>query len=263
MAIARSLWTFRGFVRASVSRELHLRYAGSVLGALWQVASPLAMILIYTLIFSELMRTRLPGVDDRYAYAIFVCCGLLAWGMFSEILTRSQMMFIDNGNLLKKANFPRSCVPAIVVASALTNFTVVYAVFVALLAVSGHWPGWTILALPVPVLILAVLGLAVGVFLGIVHVFFRDVGQALAIVLQVWFWLTPIVYPPSVLPASYQRWIALNPVTPIAKALQAIFVHRAWPEWQTLVYPALLAATLMLLSIAAFRRQSPWIVDEL
>jgi lipopolysaccharide transport system permease protein len=263
MGIVRSLWGFRGFVRASVVRELRLRYAGSVLGALWQVMSPLAMIVVYTLVFSKLMRARLAGIDEPYAYAIFVCCGLLAWTMFTEILLRSQMMFIDNANLLKKASFPRSCIPAIVVASALANFAVVYGVFVALLALSGHWPGWVILALPVPILLLALLGFALGVFLGIVHVFFRDVGQVLGIVLQVWFWLTPIVYPVQQLPAEYQQWIAVNPVTPIAFALQSIFVAHAWPDWQTLVYPAALATALMVASVAAFRRQSPWIVDEL
>jgi lipopolysaccharide transport system permease protein len=261
--IVRSLWNFRGFVRASVSRELRLRYAGSVLGALWQVLSPLAMIAVYTVIFAELMRARLPGIDDRFAYAIFVCCGLLPWTMFTEVLTRSQMMFIDNANLLKKASFPRSCVPAIVVASALANFAVVYAVFLALLAISGHWPGWPVLALPVPILLLCLLGLAIGVFLGIVHVFFRDVGQVLAIALQVWFWLTPIVYPMQALPAEYQRWIAANPVTPIVAALQDVFVWHRWPDWASLGYPAMIAAALTLLSITAFRRQSAWIVDEL
>ena len=263
MSLVRSLWSFRGFVRASVARDLRLRYTGSVLGALWQILSPLAMIVIYTLVFSKLMRARLSGVDEPHAYAIFVCCGLLAWTMFSEILVRSQMMFIDHANLLKKASFPRSCIPAIVVGSALANFAIVYGVFLVLLAVFGHWPGWSILAVPVPVVILALLGLALGVFLGIVHVFFRDVGQVIAIVLQVWFWLTPIVYPLQQLPAEYRRWIAVNPVTPIAFALQAIFVRHAWPEWNTLVYPAALAAALMLGSMAAFRRQSPLIVDEL
>ena len=263
MAIVRSLWNFRGFVRASVARELRLRYAGSVLGAFWQILSPLAMIAIYTLVFSQLMRARIPGVDDPYAYAIFVCCGLLAWTMFSEILMRSQVMFIENANLLKKASFPRSCVPAIVVAGALANFGVVYSVFLVLLLVSGHWPGWVVLAAPAPILLLALLGVAIGVFIGIVHVFFRDVAQVLGIVLQVWFWLTPIVYPAHVLPAQYQQWIGINPATPIALALQAIFVDHAWPRWQTLVYPALLASALMIVSVAVFRRQSPWIVDEL
>jgi lipopolysaccharide transport system permease protein len=261
--IVRSLWNFRGFVRASVRREFRLRYAGSVLGALWQVLSPLAMIAVYTVIFSELMRARLPGIDDRFAYAIFVCCGLLPWTMFTEVLTRSQMMFIDNANLLKKASFPRSCVPAIVVASALTNFAVVYAVFLALIAASGHWPGWPVLALPVPILLLCLLGLAIGVFLGIAHVFFRDVGQVLAIALQVWFWLTPIVYPVQALPAEYQRWIGANPVTPIVAALQDVLVWQRWPDWTSLAYPGAIAALLTLLSIMAFRRQSAWIVDEL
>lgn len=263
MAIVSSLWNFRGFVQTSVLRELRLRYAGSVLGALWQVLNPLAMIVIYALIFSELMRARLPGIDDRYAYAIFVCCGLLAWTMFSEILTRSQMMFLDNANLLKKSNFPRSCVPAIVLASALANFAIVYSVFLILLLLSGNWPGWVILAVPVPILVLALLGLTIGVFLGIIHVFFRDVGHVLGIFLQAWFWLTPIVYPAQVLPASYQQWIAANPVTPLVMALQAIFLERRWPDWNTLVYPGALAVALIIISVAAFRRQSPWIVDEL
>ncbi len=259
----RSLWKFRGFVRTSVVRELRLRYAGSVLGSLWQVLSPLAMISIYTLIFSELMRARLPGVDDRYGYAIFVCCGLLAWSMFAEILTRSQMMFLDNANLLKKSSFPRSCIPAIVVASALANFAVIYAVFTALLAAFGRFPGLVVVAAIVPVLLLAALALAIGIFLGIVHVFFRDVGHALGILLQVWFWLTPIAYPAQVLPPSYRGLIDANPLTPLVLALQAVFVEQRWPQWSTLLYPAVVAAALLLGSAAAFRRQSLLIADEL
>jgi lipopolysaccharide transport system permease protein len=242
---------------------MRLRYAGSAFGALWQVISPLAMIAIYTLVFSGLMKARLEGVDDRYAYTVYLCCGLLAWTMFSDILVRSQTMFIDNGNLLKKASFPRSCVPAIVVSSALANFAIVYSVFLALLALTGRWPGWAIMAAPVAVIVLASLGFAIGIFLGIVHVFFRDVGHVLAIALQVWFWLTPIVYPVRALPEAYAGWIAANPVTPIVVALQGIFVRHAWPDWSSLAYPALLATALILLSLAAFRWQSPWIVDEL
>jgi lipopolysaccharide transport system permease protein len=221
------------------------------------------MIAIYTLVFSGLMKARLQGAGDPYAYTIYVCSGLLAWTMFSEILVRSQTMFLENANLLKKSSFPRSCVPAIVGSSALASFAIVYGVFLVLLAVSGRWPGIAVLAAPVPLLLLALLGLAAGVLLGVVHVFFRDVGQVLAIVLQVWFWLTPIVYPVHILPPSYARWIGVNPVTPIVQSLQAIFVQRAWPDWPTLVYPASLVVVLGLLSATVFSRQAPWIVDEL
>ena len=261
--IVRSLWNFRGFVRASVRREFRLRYAGSVLGALWQVLSPLAMIAVYTVIFSELMRARLPGIDDRFAYAIFVCCGLLPWTMYTEVLTRSQMMFIDNANLLKKASFPRSCVPAIVVASSLANFAVVYAVFLALIAISGHWPDWPVLALPVPILLLCLLGLAIGVFLGIVHVFFRDVGQVLAIALQVWFWLTPIVYPGRALPEFAADLLAWNPMWPIVHFAQTIFLENRAPDWSLLAYPAIVTTVFLVLGMFAFRRLSGEIADEL
>jgi lipopolysaccharide transport system permease protein len=258
-----SLWQYRGYVGASVARELRLRYAGSALGALWQVLSPLSMIAIYTIVFSGLMKARLEGVGDAYAYTIYVCSGLLAWTMFAEILVRSQTMFLDNGNLLKKSSFPRSCVPAIIGASALASFAIVYSVFLALLALSGRWPGVVTIGALVPLLLLALLGLAAGVFLGVVHVFFRDVGQVLAIALQVWFWLTPIIYPVHILPPSYAKWIGINPVTPIVQALQTIFVGHAWPDWETLAYPAVLAVALALLSAMVFRRQAPWIVDEL
>jgi len=258
-----SLWTYRGYVRASVARELRLRYTGSALGALWQILSPLSMIAIYTIVFSGLMKARLEGVGDPYAYTIYVCSGLLAWTMFSEIVVRSQTMFLENANLLKKSSFPRSCVPAIIGSSALASFAIVYSVFLALLALSARWPGIVVVAALVPLLLLAFLGLAAGVFLGVVHVFFRDVGHVLAIALQVWFWLTPIVYPVHILPPSYAKWIGINPVTPIVQALQTIFVQHAWPDWTTLGYPAVLAIALGVLAATVFRRQAPWIVDEL
>jgi len=258
-----SLWHYRDYVRASVARELRLRYAGSALGAMWQVLSPLALIAIYTVVFSGLMKARLPGVGDSYTYTIYVCSGLLAWTMFADILTRSQTMFLESANLLKKSSFPRSCVPAIVGSSALASFAIVYAVFLVVLAVSGRWPGVVVVAAIVPLLLLAFLALAAGVFLGIVHVFFRDVGHVLAIVLQVWFWLTPIVYPAEILPAAYAKWIWINPVAPIVQALQSIFVQHAWPDWPALLYPTALALALGVLSAAIFRRQAPWIVDEL
>lgn len=263
MAMFRSLWDYRGFVRASVAREMRLRYTGSALGAMWQILAPLAMIAIYTVVFSSLMRSRLPGNEDPYGYTIFLCCAMLPWTMFTDILTRSQTMFIDNGNLLKKSTFPRSCVPAIVTGSALANFAIVYGVFLLLLALAGRWPGIVVIAAVIPLLVLGLLGLSIGVFLGVVHVFFRDVGHVLGIVLQGWFWLTPIVYPITALPHAYAQWFAVNPVTPIAQALQSIFVARAWPDWPSLAYPALLASVLMFISLAVFRRQSPWIVDEL
>lgn len=263
MSMVRSLWNYRGFVRSSVVREMRLRYTGSVLGGAWQVLSPLAMIAMYSVVFSSLMRARLPGSTDSYSYTVYVCCSLLVWTMFSDILLRSQTMFLENSNLLKKSSFPRSCIPAIVGGSALANFAIVYTIFLVLLIAFGRWPGIVVLAAIVPIAILAALGVAAGVFLGVLNVFFRDVGQVLPILLQVWFWLTPIVYPLEILPEPIQPWIARNPITPLVQALQGVFVQHRSPEWTSLASPTLATLVLIIVSLALFRWQSPWIVDEL
>ena len=258
-----SVWTYRGFVVESIRRDLRTRYAGSVLGAAWQLLSPLALIAIYTMVFSQVMRARLPGLDDQYAYAIFVCAGLLPWNMFAEILTRSQGMFVEHANLLKKANFPRICLPAIVVGGAVANFLIVYGVFLALLMLAGRSAGFATLYAIVPIFLLVLIAAGIGVLLGLAHVFFRDVGQAIGIVLQLVFWLTPIVYPITVLPAAFGTWIAHNPLTPIFRSLQEIFLGGALPSTPTLA-PAL-AAGLGVCAVAwwAFRAQAPLVVDEL
>lgn len=91
----RGLWTYRGFVLGSVAREFRARYGNAALGALWSLLSPLAMILVYTVVFAEVMRTKLPGSVSGYAYSIYLCAGILAWGLFAEIVGRAQTMFID------------------------------------------------------------------------------------------------------------------------------------------------------------------------
>lgn len=108
--ILRPVWKYRGFVLGSVKREFQTKYRNSLLGAAWNIINPLAMIVVYTVIFSQVMQTRLPGVANTFGYSIYLCAGVLTWGLFTEITTRSQNMFLDNANLLK--NKFSSVVPA-------------------------------------------------------------------------------------------------------------------------------------------------------
>src|SRR5690554_225836 len=124
-AILSSLWHYRGFVLGSVQREFQSRYRNSLLGALWTIINPLAMIIVYTVIFSRLMPARLPGVDNDLGYGIYLCAGLLTWGLFAEILGRGQAVFLEHANLLKKLSFPRICLPLVVVLNALLNFAII------------------------------------------------------------------------------------------------------------------------------------------
>ncbi len=259
----KALWVYRGFISGSVQREFQSKYRNSLLGAAWNIINPLAMILVYTVLFAQVMRAKLPGVDSTFAYSIYLCAGSLTWGLFAEMVGRSQNMFLDNANLLKKISFPRITLPIIVVANAGLNFAVVFGLFLAFLVVSGNFPGWVTLAI-IPVLVLQIaFAMGLGMVLGVLNVFFRDVGQFFGIFLQFWFWLTPIVYPATILPESIKPYMAINPMASVMAAYQGILVNQHWPQWSSLWPTALLAAALCLLGLHLFKKNAGEMVDEL
>lgn len=259
----RALWAYRGFILGSVKREFQIKYRNSLLGAAWNIINPLSMIVVYTVIFSEVMKSRLPGVEGGYAFSIYLCAGLLTWGLFAEITNRATGMFVDNATLLKKLSFPRLCLPVIVVSSALLNFAIVFGIFLVFLLITGHLPGLALLAL-VPVLLLQVaLAIGLGISLGMMNVFFRDVGQFFGVFLSFWFWLTPIVYPLAILPDGMQQWMRLNPMYRLITAYQDILLYNRWPNWYSLWPVAVLAVLLCIYGLYLFRRRSGEMVDEL
>lgn len=263
MEALKSVWAHRGFIAGNVQREFQAKYRNSLFGASWAIINPLAMILVYTIIFAQIMRTRLPGVESIFAYSIFLCAGVLTWGLFAEITSRSLTMFIENANLIKKINFPRLCLPVTVVATACMNFAIIFGLFTLFLVVTGNFPGWIYLAL-VPVLLIHVaFAVGMGMTLGILNVFFRDVGQFFGIVLQFWFWMTPIVYPVNILPERLIPLVNLNPLLHVTTAYQTILVNGALPGWRALTIVALIAAGLCLLSLRVYRRRAGEMVDEL
>jgi lipopolysaccharide transport system permease protein len=263
MNMLKALWSYRGFIRGSVQREFQSKYRNSLLGAAWNIINPLAMIVVYTVIFAQVMRAKLPGVDSTFAYSIYLCAGSLTWGLFAEMVGRSQNMFLDNANLLKKISFPRITLPIIVVANAGLNFAIVFGLFLAFLVVSGNFPGWVTLAI-IPVLVLQIaFAMGLGMVLGVLNVFFRDVGQFFGIFLQFWFWLTPIVYPATILPEFIKPYMAINPMAPVMAAYQGILVNQQWPQWGTLWPTALLVAALCLLGLHLFKKNAGEMVDEL
>lgn len=259
----RALWQYRGFILGSVQREFQSKYRNSLLGAAWTVINPLAMIVVYTVIFSQIMRARLPGVDSNLAYSIYLCAGVLTWGLFAEIVARGQNTFLENANLLKKLSFPRLCLPVTVVANALLNFAIIFGLFTLFLLVTGHFPGLPFLALLPALGILVAFAIGLGITLGVLNVFFRDVGQFFGIFLSFWFWLTPIVYPVSILPDSVQPLMNLNPMTALMAAFQSVLVNGRWPDWASLWPVTVLATALCVFGFALFRKRAGELVDEL
>jgi lipopolysaccharide transport system permease protein len=263
LGMLRDVWAFRGFIISNIRREFQSRYLGTQFGAFWVVAHPLTMIVIYTVVFANVMKPSLPNHNSQFAFSIYLCAGVITWGLFGEMLGRCVNIFVEHAGILKKVNFPKLCLPIIVWASSWLHFAIILGLFLLFLLLSGNFPGWVILAI-VPVLVLqTAFTLGLGVLLATVNVFYRDVSQTVSVVLQFWFWLTPIVYVSTLIPESVRTFLELNPMWPIVRAYQGIFLDHAAPDWSTLVYPAILTAVLAYLGMNAFFRLQGEIVDEL
>lgn len=260
----RSLWKYRHFIISSIKNELTSRFARSKLGGVWMIINPLSQVAIYALILSNVLSAKLPGIESQYAYAIYLMAGLLAWTLFSEIISRCLNLFIDQGNLMKKMSFPRITLPAILVGSCLLNNILLFATMLAVFALLGHQFSFTMLWLVPLTIIVMALALGIGLILGILNVFLRDIGQITPIILQILFWFTPIVYPVSIIPENYHYLLKLNLMSSITSAYQQILVYNTSPVLDTgLITLTAVAFLVMLLSLVIFRRASAEMVDVL
>lgn len=263
LALLSSLWQYRRFVLSSIRTEFVARFGRSRLGGIWMIVHPLAQVAIYALILSEVLAAKLPGIDNKYGYAIYLVAGTLAWTLFAEIVSRCLVLFIEQGNLMKKMLFPRIALPAIAVGSSLLNNLMLLLAAIAIFLLLGHVPGTPIVWLPLLMLLTLALAVGIGLVLGVLNVFVRDVGQVVPIVLQIWFWFTPIVYPVNIVPEFLRDWLGWNPMYPLVTAYHQVLVYGESPALGTLLPAAVLAVGALLLGLFLFRKASPEMVDAL
>jgi len=259
----RNTWGVREYILASVKRDFVSRYLGTQLGWFWVIAQPLAMIVIYTLVFAKIMKPAMPGHDGLFAYSINLCAGIVLWQLFSEVLTRSVGVFVHNANLLKKVSLPKFALPIIVTLTGLSNFALIAILLMGFLTIIGAWPGASLLALIPVVAVVVALAAGLGVLLGTINVFYRDVEQTAGMALTFWFWLTPIVYPARSLPDWLAAILEWNPMWPLVHFAQSVLLSHQIPAWSLLIYPSLVAISLLLLGMFAFRKLGGDIMDEL
>lgn len=258
-----SLWQYRYFVLSSIHNELISRFARSKLGGLWMIIHPLAQVAIYALILSNILSAKLPGIDNKYAYAIYLMSGLLAWTLFSEIIGRCLNLFIEQGSLMKKVQFPRITLPAIVVGTNLLNNGLLFIAMSGVFLLLGHHFSLVMVWLLPLTLLLTGFAVGIGLVLGVINVFVRDLGQVVPILLQMWFWFTPIVYPAEIIPQDYHYWLNFNPVYHFVSAYQDILLYGQAPEISGLTVIGASTILLLSLSLFLFRRSSAEIVDVL
>ena len=266
------LWRHRGLLAELIRRDLRERYAGSAMGVLWNIIHPLIMIAIYIFVFTLLFPSGRIGGESRFA--VYLCAGLVPWLLFNETISRCASCFTNYGGILTKTAFPKSILPLTVGATALATFLVTFTVYMlylgslVVLAPPGPdlAPGQVFAALGV-VLLMQVFALGIGIGLATLNVFFRDVGQIVAVGLQVLCWGSPILWrsefiaeqAPAVLP-----WLKLNPLYFFLEFFHKVFAASPAPYGATqfLIVIGWTAAAIIFGTIV-YRKLRDEIVDEL
>lgn len=238
-------------------QDLIDRHSASVLGAAWTFILPLINILIFTLIFSRLMGMRLQGMGQDlgpYGYSIFLVSGLLAWNCFSTTLNRVTQVFHDKAHLIGKVRLSLWSLPVYVLLSETMLYLIANVFFFSFLLLIGFDIPVTLFWWVPVFLIMQLLAYALGLACAILSVFLRDIKEVVGVVLQIWFWLTPIVYVPDVLPAPVLRLLLLNPFFHIAGAFRDTLIGAQAPDLFALGLLATIGAAVLLAAVWVGRR---------
>jgi ABC-type polysaccharide/polyol phosphate export permease len=259
------VWRHRRYVWESAVAELRHRYAGTGLGVVWNVVHPLALIAVYSVVFTTLMRGSIGQDGNRFAYVLYLCAGLLPWLAFSDCVTRGCNAFAENATYLRKLPIPEQVFVAKSATAATLGLGISFGLLLLIGPLLGLRPWWTWLLLPAPLLGLMALGYGIALLCATLNVFFRDVGQLIAIGLQVVLWTAPVVYVADarVLPGWFVRALPFHPLYPPLVAVRDLFLHQQLPPaW---VWAGMVAWTVAMLLAAriAFEKLRPEIRDVL
>jgi lipopolysaccharide transport system permease protein len=251
-------------LRELVKRDFQGRYAGSLLGFAWSFVQPLWLLALFTFVFSTVLKVRVVDAGNPGGhFAAFLFSGLLPWIAVQEGVLRSSTAITDNSMLVKKLRFPAEILVVAVVLAALLHEAIAAAVFLCVLAALGDlaWGGLPMLLVALPLQLLLTLGL--GLLLGAVQVFFRDTAQLISMLFAGWFYLTPIVYSLSSVPARLRPWIELNPLTPLVELYRQAFLRGRLELVPGSAALAAIAAVLLCAGFLLFRRLKVAFVDEI
>lgn len=242
------LFAYRALIQSLVVRDLKARYRGSVLGFLWTFLNPILLMATYTLIFSVYMRIEMAN------YAAFLMTGLLPWLWFSSSLMMGATSVVDGGGLLKKVFFPSQILPAVTVLANFANFLLSLPLLFGFLLLFGVRAGWTWVAL-LPLMAIQ-LGLTYGLTLIVaaLTVRYRDLAQLLTNFLTLWFFLSPVIYPPNLVPAKFAALLTLNPMAPLLLGYQNILLYNSFPLWGHVGIAAVVALGTLMLGTLVFNR---------
>ncbi|MCL5735675.1 MAG: ABC transporter permease [Actinobacteria bacterium] len=238
----RELWTYRELLIFLTWRDILVRYKQAVLGVAWAFLQPFLMMIVFTVVFNRLLGVKSP--DPNLPYAVFSFAGLLPWQFFSGALSRSGVSLVGNASLLTKVYFPRLVIPISAVLAGLVDFAISFVVLMGLMAAYGLAPTWHAVFIPLFVLLALATALAVSLWLSALNVLYRDVQYLIPFLVQLWMFVSPVIYPIDKIPAGPLRIIfSLNPMTGVIGGFRWALLGQEFPGgymWISIVAVAVL-----------------------
>lgn len=258
MQTLKELYNYREMIRSLVRKELRGRYKGSVLGFLWTFINPLLQLMVYTIVFSTILKSDI----DKYYLFLFVA--LIPWIFFSSSLTGGASSILNQKDMVKKIYFPRQVMPISFVSTCFVNMLLCFIVIFIVIGVSGIGVNFeALLYLPIIMFVQYILALGVAMLSSAITVYFRDLEHILGIVAMAWQYLTPVMYSIDIVPESYLPLFMANPMTPIIQAYRDILYYKQVPKLGTLVHAFILGSIILIIGCIVFERLQRHFVEEL
>jgi len=251
------LWEYRELLYALVGRELKLRYKQTAIGVSWVLLQPLVTMLIFTVIFGGLAKMPSDGVW----YPVFALTALLPWTYFSQAVTRAGGALVSNANLVSKIYFPRILLPLSAVIAPLVDFVLSLGLLFGMLIYAGIPFTWKFLTLPIFILIAMISALGVGLVVSATNVKYRDVGHAIPFVMQIWMFVSPIVYPVSLVPEKWRFIYGLNPMAGVIEGFRWALLEQTAPDPMLMTASFIVFVVFLLVSLVYFRQMERQFAD--
>lgn len=254
----KELYQYREMINSLVRRDLRGRYKASFLGFLWTFINPLCQILVYTFVFSFIMRT---GIEQFYVYLV---SGMIPWIFFSTAVSGGTMCIKNQSEMVKKIYFPREVLPISFVTSAFINMLFCFIMIFLVVFVSGRgFSPVALLFLPLVMVIEYIMALGLTMIVSGLTIYFRDMEHITAVIMMAWIYLTPIMYSIEMVPEKLRGVYYINPMTPVIQSYQHILYYKTIPSMSTLGLAGAFAVVILIIGCIAFRKLEINFAEEL
>jgi ABC-type polysaccharide/polyol phosphate export permease len=260
---ARLLYRNSYMIRSMVVRDIRARYVGSFLGFFWSIIHPLTQLLLYYFVFAVVMKVKLGPEYGGTGFALWLIAGLLPWMLFAESVMRAPGAVLEQANLIKQTVFPSELFPVVHLTAAAVNHLIAVAILVGVLVASGHGISAKLVLIVPYLALVGTLILGISWLLSALNVFLRDIGQVLGVVVNIWFFLTPIFYPRGVVPDRIQWLYGINPMLYAVEGYRAALLGQADLDLEGLGYLVVTALVVFVLGGLTFKKLKPAFADVL